>query len=57
MRTELVTDTLDKAVAARGGRGRGIVPHADRGSQYTASAMAAACRCRLRVLARDPYNR
>ncbi|MEV3965697.1 DDE-type integrase/transposase/recombinase [Nocardia sp. NPDC050193] len=44
MRTELVTDTLDMAVAARGGRGRGIVLHADRGSQYTASAMAAACR-------------
>ncbi|MEU4842345.1 IS3 family transposase [Nocardia testacea] len=44
MRTELVIDTLDMAVAARGGRGSGIVLHADRGSQYTASAMAAACR-------------
>lgn len=43
MRTELVTDTLDMAVATRGGRCRGIVLHADRGSQYTASAMAAAC--------------
>ncbi|MFI9536812.1 IS3 family transposase [Nocardia fusca] len=43
MRTELVTDTLDKAVAVRGGHGRGTVLHADRGSQYTASAMAEAC--------------
>ncbi|WP_431941712.1 IS3 family transposase [Nocardia grenadensis] len=44
MRTELVTDTLDMAVATRGGGGRGTVLHADRGSRYTASAMAAACR-------------
>lgn len=43
MRTELVTDALDKAMATRGGHGRGIVLHADRGSQYTAPAMAAAC--------------
>ncbi|WP_280439983.1 IS3 family transposase, partial [Nocardia cyriacigeorgica] len=44
MRTELVTDTLDKAVAARGGSARGAILHADRGSQYTASDMAVACR-------------
>ncbi|WP_425302154.1 DDE-type integrase/transposase/recombinase [Nocardia cyriacigeorgica] len=44
MRTELVTDTLDKAVAAPGGSARGAILHADRGSQYTASDMAVACR-------------
>lgn len=44
MRTELVTDTLDKAIATRGGCGRGTILHADRGSQYTASDMATACR-------------
>ncbi len=43
MRTELVTDALDRAMATRGGHGRGIVLHADRGSHYTAPAMAAAC--------------
>ncbi|MFD4407766.1 IS3 family transposase [Nocardia sp. NPDC058499] len=43
MRNQLVTETLDMAVAARGGHGRGTVLHADRGSQYTASAIAAAC--------------
>lgn len=32
--------TLDRAVAARSGHGRGTVLHADRRSQYTASAMA-----------------
>ncbi len=34
MRTELVTDALDMAAAARGGSTEGIVFHSDRGSQY-----------------------
>lgn len=34
MRTELVAAALDMAVAARGGAVRGIIAHADRGSQY-----------------------
>ncbi|ADU00681.1 IS3 family transposase [Mycolicibacterium gilvum] len=43
MRTELVTDALARAVAARGGRVSGTIMHSDRGTQYTAAAMAAAC--------------
>lgn len=34
MRTELVTDALEMAVAARGGHVGGVIAHADRGSQY-----------------------
>lgn len=33
MRTELVTDALDMAIAARGGHVAGVIAHADRGSQ------------------------
>ena len=35
MRTELVTDALTMALAARGGTVEGVIAHADRGSQYT----------------------
>ena len=34
MRTELVADALEMAVAARGGQVKGIIFHGDRGSQY-----------------------
>lgn len=34
MRTELVSDALEMAVAARGGRVNGVIFHGDRGSQY-----------------------
>jgi transposase InsO family protein len=34
MRTELVSDALDMAVATRGGQVNGIIFHGDRGSQY-----------------------
>jgi transposase InsO family protein len=37
MRTELVTDALDMAIAARGGHVAGVIAHADRGSQYTSN--------------------
>lgn len=37
MRTELVTDALSMAIAARGGRVDGVIGHADRGSQYTSN--------------------
>jgi putative transposase len=39
MRTELVTDALSMAIAARGGAERvaGVIAHADRGSQYTSN--------------------
>jgi hypothetical protein len=33
MRTELVTDALDMAIAARAGHAAGVIAHADRGSQ------------------------
>jgi putative transposase len=36
MRTRLVTDALDMAVATRGGAA-GVIAHADRGSQYTSN--------------------
>ena len=42
MLTELVTD-LAQAVAVRGGRVGGTVMHSDRGTQFTARAMARAC--------------
>jgi putative transposase len=37
MRTELVIDALDMAIAARGGDVAGVIAHADRGSQYTSN--------------------
>ena len=37
MRTELVIDALDMALAARGGHAAGVIAHADRGSQYTSN--------------------
>ena len=43
MRTDLVIDALDAAVAARGGQVDGVIFHSDRGSQYTSSAFADAC--------------
>lgn len=43
MRTELVIDALDMAVAERGGDVAGVILHSDRGSQYTATVMAQAC--------------
>jgi putative transposase len=43
MRTELVTTAVDRAVFTRGGRIAGTILHSDRGSQYTAHDMAAAC--------------
>lgn len=44
MRTSLVIDALDAAVAARGGRVDGVIFHSDRGSQYGSSEFADACR-------------
>jgi transposase InsO family protein len=43
MRTSLITDALDAAVAARGGRVDGVIFHSDRGAQYVSSAFADAC--------------
>jgi putative transposase len=43
MRTELVTTAVDRAVFTRGGRCRDTILHSDRGTQYTAHDMAAAC--------------
>jgi len=37
MRTRLVLDALDMAVAARDGAVAGVIAHADRGSQYTSN--------------------
>ena len=37
MRTSLVIDALDMAIAARGGNVAGVIAHADRGSQYTSN--------------------
>lgn len=37
MRTELVLNALEMAVAARGGAVAGVIAHADRGSQYTSN--------------------
>ncbi len=44
MRTQLVTDAIDMAVAARGGRVEGVVFHTDRGAQYLSRAFAEVCR-------------
>ncbi len=44
MRTSLVTDAIEMAVAARGGRVRGVVFHTERGAQYSAAAFAEVCR-------------
>ncbi|MFE5797115.1 IS3 family transposase [Streptomyces sp. NPDC056503] len=44
MRTSLVTDAIEMAVAARGGRVDGVVFHTDRGAQYNATAFAEVCR-------------
>lgn len=44
MRTSLVTDAIEMAVAARGGRVSGVVFHTDRGAQYSAAAFAEVCR-------------
>ncbi len=44
MRTLLVTDAIEMAVAARGGRVNGVVFHTDRGAQYGAAAFAEVCR-------------
>ncbi len=38
MRTELVLEALDIAVAARGGDVTGTIVHSDRGTQYTAGS-------------------
>lgn len=43
MRTSPVTDAIEMAVAARGGRVRGVVFHTDRGAQYSAAAFADVC--------------
>jgi transposase InsO family protein len=43
MRTSLVTDVIERAVAARGGGVRGVVFHTDRGAQYSAAAFAEVC--------------
>lgn len=43
MRTELVIDALNMAVATRGGDVGGVIFPADRGSQYTAAAFAQVC--------------
>lgn len=40
MRTSLVTDAIEMAVAARGGQVHGVVFHTDRGAQYTSAAFA-----------------
>ncbi|WP_329529405.1 IS3 family transposase [Streptomyces sp. NBC_01462] len=44
MRTSLVTDAIEMAVVARGGRVHGVVFHTDRGAQYSAAAFADVCR-------------
>ena len=48
MRTELVTDALKMAVAARGGDHAvaGVISHADRGSQYTSNDYLDYCHAR-----------
>ncbi|MBY8820131.1 IS3 family transposase [Streptomyces cinereoruber] len=44
MRTSLVTDAIEMAVAARGGQVNGVVFHTDRGAQYSAAVFAEVCR-------------
>lgn len=43
MRTELVLDALEMAVAARGGAIHGVIAHADKGSQYTSNDYLTFC--------------
>lgn len=43
MLTELVTDALARAVAVRDREVAGTIMHSDRGTQFTAHAMAQAC--------------
>jgi transposase InsO family protein len=43
MRTSLVIDALNAAVAARGGQVSGVVFHSDRGAQYSATDFASTC--------------
>jgi len=43
MRTELVVDALEMAVATRGGSVSEVVFHTDRGSQYTSAAFGELC--------------
>jgi transposase InsO family protein len=43
MRTELITDAIDAAVATRGGQVAGVVFHSDRGAQYTSAEFATVC--------------
>jgi putative transposase len=40
---EMVTDAIDAAAAARGGRCRGTILHSDRGGEFTAHLTAEAC--------------
>jgi putative transposase len=44
MRTEMVLDTVNRAVEARDGRCEGTILHSDRGGQYTAEEMEKVCR-------------
>ncbi|MGE2772725.1 DDE-type integrase/transposase/recombinase [Rhodococcus sp. 1.20] len=49
LRSELVLDALDMAVAERGGDVTGTIMHSDKGTQFTAGIMKQACeRYRLR---------
>lgn len=43
MRTQLVADALNMAVATRGGHVDGVIFHSDRGSQYTSADFAELC--------------
>lgn len=43
MRTELITNAIDAAVAARGGHVAGVIFHSDRGAQYTSAEFAEVC--------------
>lgn len=44
MRTSLVIDAIEMAVAARGGHVKGVVFHWDRGAQHVSRAVADTCR-------------
>jgi transposase InsO family protein len=44
MRTSLVTDAIEMAVAARGGRVHGVIFPTGRGARYGAAAFAEGCR-------------
>ena len=46
IRTELVLDALDMAVAARNGAVADVIAHADRGAQYTSNDYLEFCRTR-----------